>query len=130
LGDDGWRTALRWKQCRIKPERIIVDRARRLYRKRCHSDTQKKHVPVENLEILLSGTVRDEHPQIFTDVNIEYVFYGDDINAIDVERAIELSTTKYCSISAMLKPTVTITHSYRIESPHAVAQPHEAVNSN
>ena len=81
---------------------------------------KKKGTPVERFEIRLSGTVRDEHPQIFTDIHIEYVFEGTNIDPQDVERAIELSTTKYCSISAMLHPTVRITHSYRIESPRSV----------
>lgn len=75
----------------------------------------KKRSPVKNIEIRLTGNVREEHPQVFTDIHLEYVFFGDSIDPKDVERAIELSTTKYCSISAMLKPAVNITHSYRIE---------------
>ena len=76
---------------------------------------KKKRVPLEGCEIHLTGNVREEHPQIFTEIHVEYVFYGDDINPIDVERAIDLSTTKYCAVSAMLKGNVQITHSYRIE---------------
>jgi putative redox protein len=52
---------------------------------------------------------------VVTDIHLEYVFYGEHIRAEDVERAIELSTTKYCSITAMLSASVKITHSYRIE---------------
>lgn len=76
---------------------------------------KKKRTPVDDIEIRLTGTVREEHPQIFTDIHIEYVLRGNDIEAEDVERAIELSTTKYCSVSAMLTSNVNITHSYRIE---------------
>ena len=76
---------------------------------------KKKQTPVTNVEIHLSGNVRDEHPQVFTDIHVEYVFYGKSVNPADVEHAIELSTTKYCAISAMLRPGVKITHSYRIE---------------
>lgn len=77
---------------------------------------KKKKVPFESFEIRISGTVRDEHPQIYTAIHLEYVVSGDGIDPMDVERAIELSTAKYCSISAMLKESVTITHSYRIET--------------
>ncbi|HXG37697.1 MAG TPA: OsmC family protein [Bacteroidota bacterium] len=77
---------------------------------------KKKRVPLEGFEVRLTGTVREEHPQVFTDIHVEYVFFGNDINPKDVERAIELSTTKYCSVSAMLRASVNITHSYRIES--------------
>lgn len=82
---------------------------------------RKKRVPFDRCDVNLSGTVRDEHPQVFTAIHIEYVVYGDGINPADVERAIELSVTKYCSVSAMLKDTVPLTHSYRIESGAAAA---------
>ena len=78
---------------------------------------KKKGVALDEFEIRLSGTVRDEHPQVFTDIHIEYVFYGSNLKTADLERAIELSTTKYCSISAMLNPAVKITHAYKILEP-------------
>ncbi|MBI4810804.1 MAG: OsmC family protein [Ignavibacteriales bacterium] len=81
----------------------------------------KRKAPVENVEVKISGNVREEHPQVFTELHVEYVLYGNGINKEDVERAIELSTTKYCAVSAMLKPGVKITHSYRIESTTAPA---------
>ena len=77
---------------------------------------KKKRVPLDNLEIKVSGTERDEHPKTFTEVHVEYIFYGEGINPADVERAIELSTTKYCSVSAILSASAKLTHSYRIES--------------
>ena len=76
---------------------------------------QKKRVPVRGFEMRLEANTAEEHPQVFTDIHIEYVVYGDGINPADVERAIELSTTKYCAVSAMLRPSVKLTHSLRIE---------------
>jgi putative redox protein len=76
---------------------------------------KKKRVPLQGFEMHLTGQEAEEHPKVFTDIHVEYVFFGDDIGPADVERAIELSTTKYCSVSAMLTPKVKITHSYRIE---------------
>ena len=76
---------------------------------------KKKRVPLQDFEMHLTGHEAEEHPKVFTDIHVEYVFFGDDISPADVERAIELSTTKYCSVSAMLTPKVNITHSYRIE---------------
>jgi len=76
---------------------------------------RKKRAPIDNFEIHLTGTVQEQHPQVFTDIHIEYVLFGEGIDPTDVERAIELSTTKYCSVSAMLSPLVHLTHSYRIE---------------
>jgi putative redox protein len=87
---------------------------------------KKKRVPMEGVEVHVSGNAREEHPQVFTDIHIEYVIYGDGVSPKDVERAIELSTTKYCSVSAMVGKAATLTHSYRIErsritAPEAVA---------
>jgi putative redox protein len=78
---------------------------------------RKKRVPVQAFEMNLTATQAEEHPQVYTSIHVEYVLYGTGINPIDVERAIELSTTKYCSVSAMLKASVNITHAYRIEPP-------------
>ena len=75
---------------------------------------KKKRVHIDGFEVRLTASTRDEHPQVFTDIHIEYVFFGDNIPKADVERAIELSTTKYCSISAMLQGSVKLSHAYTI----------------
>lgn len=75
---------------------------------------QKKRAPLKNFEMRVTANEREEFPKIFTDIHLEYVFYGD-LKKKDVEHAIELSRTKYCSVSAMLGASSTITHSYRIE---------------
>jgi putative redox protein len=76
---------------------------------------KKKKSPVIGYECIVKGTERDEHPKIFTEIHVEYVFYGDGIKAEDVERAIDLSVTKYCSVSAILSASAKLIHSYRIE---------------
>jgi putative redox protein len=83
---------------------------------------QKKRVELDGFEIRITAEQRDEHPQVFTKIHLEYVVRGDDIRPQDVVRAIELSETKYCSVSAMLRPAVPITWSYRVE-PGRVARP-------
>jgi putative redox protein len=75
---------------------------------------QKKKVNSSGFEINITAEQQEEHPQVFTKIHLEYVFYGKSIQAKDVERAIELSLTKYCSVTAMLQKAVTIEHSYRI----------------
>lgn len=75
---------------------------------------KKKQVNLEDFEINLKADVSDEHPKVFTKINLEYVFYGKDIQKKDVERAIELSLTKYCSVTAMLQKAVEIVHTYKI----------------
>ena len=82
---------------------------------------KKRRVPVDHLEVKVTGNTREEHPRIFTDLHLEYIVYGENIDPEDVERAIEMSTTKYCAVSAMLGRSVHITHSYRIESREPAA---------
>lgn len=76
---------------------------------------QKKKINVEGFEMNITSDVQEEHPQVFTKIHIEYVFYGKSIEPKDVERAIELSMTKYCSVTAMLQKAMPVTHSFRIE---------------
>ena len=87
---------------------------------------KKKRTNLTGFEMNLVGKEAEEHPKVFTEIHIEYVFYGDNINPADVERAIELSTTKYCSVSAMLSKAVNITHSYRIEPGPCITQHEES----
>ena len=77
---------------------------------------RKKRAPLDRLELNVKAEQADDHPQVYTHIHVEYVFHGDGLRAQDVERAIELSDTKYCSVTAMLRPAVAITHSYRIEA--------------
>ena len=74
----------------------------------------KKKVNYSKFEINITAEQQEEHPQVYTKINLEYVFYGKDVQAKDVERAIELSLTKYCSVTAMLQKAVEITHNYKI----------------
>ncbi|MCK9280694.1 MAG: OsmC family protein [Melioribacteraceae bacterium] len=75
---------------------------------------QKKRIKIDGFEINLEADVAETHPQVFTKIHLEYVFYGKGINEKDVEKAIDLSQTKYCSVTAMLEKAMPITHSFRI----------------
>ena len=64
---------------------------------------QKKRQQVSAFEVLVHAVRADEHPRVFTHMQIEYVVTGKEIDPAAVERAVELSETKYCSAQAMLK---------------------------
>ena len=76
---------------------------------------KKKRAHVNGLELHIRAEEADEFPRIFTKIHIEYVIRGKNLKARDVEHAIELSQTKYCSVSAMLRASAELSHSYRIE---------------
>lgn len=76
---------------------------------------KKKKIILDGFEMNINAEMQETHPQVYTKINLEYVFYGKDIPKEAVERAIELSLKTYCSVTAMLQKAVEITHTYRIE---------------
>jgi len=75
---------------------------------------QKKRFDVRSFEINITAEMSDNHPKVYTSMNIEYIFQGKGIKEADVERAIELSQTKYCGVTKMYEKAMTITHSFQI----------------
>jgi putative redox protein len=76
---------------------------------------KKKRVALHDFHVDITAEVAEAHPKVFTSIHLDFFFRGAGIKAADVERAIDLSETKYCTVSAMLRPAVKLTHSYRIE---------------
>jgi putative redox protein len=75
---------------------------------------QKKKVHFQGFEIHIEADRADTYPKVFTKIHLKYVFFGKNLNPVHLQRAIDLSQEKYCSVSAMLKPSVPITTSYDI----------------
>ncbi|MFN8595850.1 MAG: OsmC family protein [Anaerolineae bacterium] len=75
---------------------------------------QKKQQRVTGFEVRVVGPRAADHPKVFTEINLEYIVTGHNIDPKAVERAIELSLTKYCSVNKMLEKATPIKHSYRI----------------
>jgi putative redox protein len=76
---------------------------------------EKKRQDVTGLEVNVVGNRADDHPRYYTDIEINFVVRGRNVDPRAVERSIELSAEKYCSATANLKPTSKITHSFRVE---------------
>jgi putative redox protein len=73
---------------------------------------KKRRADVRDFQINITGTRADEYPRRYTEIHVEYVLYGAGLKTKDIERAIELSETKYCSATASLN--CRIEHTYRI----------------
>ena len=80
---------------------------------------RKKRQAVTEFEVNVRGDRHEEHPKCYSEMFVEYVVRGHHIDPKAVERSIELSQTKYCSVSATLAKGVKITTSYRIEETEA-----------
>ncbi len=75
----------------------------------------KKRQKVTAFEVSISAQQSAEHPKVFTQMNIHYAVQGEAIDPKSVERAIELSETKYCPAQAMFNQFLPIESRYTIE---------------
>jgi len=75
---------------------------------------EKKRQRVTGYEIEVRAERRAEHPRIYTSIEVVHRLRGHNIDPKAVAHAIELSDTKYCSVSAMLSAAAKITTRYEI----------------
>lgn len=80
---------------------------------------RKKRQMVSGFEVRVIGQRAEEHPRKYTHIEIVYTITGQNVDPAAVERAIELSETKYCSVSATLKGVATISSRYEIHEAAA-----------
>jgi len=77
---------------------------------------EKKRQRVTGYEIEIRAERRAEHPRIYTSIEIVHKIKGRSVDEKAVAHAIDLSETKYCSVSAMLAATAKITTRFEIEN--------------
>jgi putative redox protein len=75
---------------------------------------QKGREAVEDCVVELEAERAGQDPKVFTRIHMHFVVKGRALALNKVERAIELSLEKYCSASAMLARTATITHDFEL----------------
>jgi putative redox protein len=65
---------------------------------------------VEEFTVEVEGEVTEEHPKRFEGMKIIYRVKGQGINRKNVEKAVHLSTTRYCGVSANYSQAFPISH--------------------
>ena len=75
---------------------------------------QKKRQEITGFEVTIDVEQADEHPYVFTKIDVTYLVTGHEVDPNAVERAIELSRDRYCPASAMLAKAVEIEHHFEI----------------
>jgi len=63
---------------------------------------------VEAMEVQASGSRQDEHPTVFTGIELNFSLRGNGLDSLSVEKAIRRAEEKYCPVWAMLKKSVPI----------------------
>ncbi len=69
---------------------------------------------VTNVEVELDATRDESEPKVYTRIHMHFVVTGRNLNHDKVARAINLSIEKYCSASAMMAATATLTHDFEV----------------
>jgi putative redox protein len=70
---------------------------------------------VTGCDVVVKAERAATDPKVFTSIHMHWIVRGRDLKPNLVESAIRLSHQKYCSASAMLEKTATITHDYEIQ---------------
>ena len=69
---------------------------------------KKMRQDVTSFEVKVHSESVESHPKVFKSIILEYIFSGKNLDRSAVERAVELSSTRYCPGQAMLAKSVEI----------------------
>ena len=80
----------------------------------------KSRQKVTNCVTQITATRADSIPQVFEKIHIHFEIEGEALNSARVEKAIELTSEKYCSASILMQRAgVEVTHSFNITNIEA-----------
>ncbi|MDC0553314.1 OsmC family protein [Candidatus Pseudothioglobus singularis] len=75
---------------------------------------KKMRQELSHLETKINAERATDHPKVFTDIHIQFILKGQNLDEKKVDKAITLSAEKYCSASIMLGETATISHDFEV----------------
>ena len=75
---------------------------------------RKKRESVTDYKVEVTGERREDFPRSFKSIRLHHILTGESLSENAVKQAIELSDSKYCSVSATLRPTAEISVTYKI----------------
>ncbi len=75
---------------------------------------KKQRQKVTSFQVKVRAERAQEHPKVYTEFHLEYIVKGQGISEESLQRAIQLSHEKYCSVGAMLEKAAPIYSSYTI----------------
>ncbi len=75
---------------------------------------RKERQQINDVEVIVTGQRVKEPPRVYREIHVEYRIEGKGVSEKAVQRAIQLSEEKYCSVEAMLKAKAKVSSSYII----------------
>ena len=76
---------------------------------------KKMKVELEDFSVEVEGDVSEDHPKRFLGMKVIYHVKGKGIRRASVEKAVNLSSNRYCGVSANYSKAFPITHEIIIE---------------
>ena len=76
---------------------------------------KKSRQDVTGVVCQLKAERADSIPAVFTKIHLHFVVTGFDVSEKHVEKAVNLSAEKYCSVSIMLSQSVEVTNSFSVK---------------
>ena len=70
---------------------------------------EKMKIELKEFKINTVGSLTQEHPKYYNKVSMEYHFYGDQLDKEKINKAVNLSVTKYCGVMEMFRSFAKIT---------------------
>lgn len=75
---------------------------------------QKGGQDVHDCQIEITSERAETLPKVFTKIHAHYKVVGKDLSVKKVQRAVDLSAEKYCSVSKMLEATAQMSHTFEV----------------
>ncbi|MDT7814378.1 MAG: putative redox protein [Acidobacteriaceae bacterium] len=75
---------------------------------------RKKREQVTAYHVEIRTERREEHPRSFRRIELKHVIRGHNVSSKSVERAIELSTEKYCGAISTVRATAEVVTTYEV----------------
>ena len=69
---------------------------------------------IEDVEVEIEAERADTDPKVYKTIHMHFIIKGRGLNPAKAERAVALSIEKYCSASAMMAATATLTHDFEL----------------
>ncbi|UCB53812.1 MAG: OsmC family protein [Thiotrichales bacterium] len=75
---------------------------------------QRQRQAITDCQVEIEAERADQTPKVFTRIHVHYIVKGRGLDPKKVERAVNLTAEKYCSVSIMLSASVELSHDFEI----------------
>ena len=75
---------------------------------------QRQRQAISDCQVEIEAERATKVPKVFTKIHVHYIVKGKSLDAKKVERAVNMTAEKYCSVSIMLSASVELSHDFEI----------------